>query len=155
MVTVPRRLFQNPQPGIGVSRRAEEDRKMPMLSDFAKGNRAFNAIRAKYRTPEAVLARLGIDQSLLEEEPKMGTASEVLAMIDKAMKSLSPEEQSALCEGMYTMLEDTDSVRDPSAGQDARRRRFASDAKLTSADRARRSFNQRFPNAARIGSGWS
>jgi hypothetical protein len=138
----------DPGRGVGIPGRVEEEQVMTTtLSKIARGDRALNAIRAKYKTPAAVLDRLGIDQSLLED-PTMATAAEVLAMIDKAMKALSPEEQSALCEGMFQMLENTDSVRAPanSAAEDARRRRLAADSRPTSRD----SFARRHPNTQRI-----
>ena len=55
---------------------------------------------------------------------------------------------------MFKILDETDSVRPAAAGgQDANRRRFAADAKLTVQDRARQSFARRHPNAMRVNVG--
>jgi hypothetical protein len=50
--------FQEPAPGVGMPRQAEEERQTMRLSDIAKdkrANRAMDAIKARYGTPAMLL----------------------------------------------------------------------------------------------------
>jgi hypothetical protein len=142
-------LFQEPGPGVGVPGRAEE--RQMKLSDIAKerrGQRIMDAVVSRYGTPERVLARLGIDQSLLEEPM---TAEQVLKTLQDSLSSLDEGEMQSLYDGLVSIVNSFD-PENPGAS-DARRRRLASDARLTPQDRARQSFARRFPGAMRIDTG--
>jgi hypothetical protein len=136
-------------------------------------NKLIDVLRRKYKTPEAVLARLGFDEEGIETM----TAEEILAKLKAEIIDLPIDQHDQLLEGLREAVafgslgdwaaEGSPLVAPPSASAEDRRRlaqdrsiraairanpQLARDASLR--DRAAASFARRFPVAAKIGNGW-
>jgi hypothetical protein len=127
-------------------------------------SRLMTALKRRYRTPSEVLTRLGLDDSLLNQEnDTMTTAEEALENIKRALMDLPPDEQRSLLEALGELVDGGDVEQWVSGGEGEDGRRGGASSPTISRDRSRgrragfgmdsraqRGFDERTGGASRI-----
>lgn len=122
--------------------------------------RLIDELKRRYGTPENVLAALGLDTTLLDEEPTMAmdqspAVENCLAAFRSMLGQLNDADRAEFATAVLEELQTEPGETAAAQAEDARRRfrdRFAADGRyaVPRATAPSKGFEGRFPSAARI-----